>query len=154
MTCFNQEPRPGAKSGKLFTIFNEQVPLIVSRRKNLSKKIAEHQRTEMPNWNRCTSPEASHSENESLARCVMGINLEEELVHTRHGGRRVVCLIKPWCLHTEFLSQCWLMGLSQRLTTATTTTTTEKDSLPFKHPPECKNNYIDHHTLSTNTKIR
>lgn len=84
----------------------------------------------MPNWNRCISPQASHSKNESLTPCVMCRNLEEELAHTCHRGKWVVCLIKLWCHHTQILSQCLLMGLSQRLTAATTTT--KNDSLHFK----------------------
>lgn len=66
------------KPGNYSKIFNEQIPLILSRGKNLSKSSAQIHRAAMPNLKHLTSPQALYSKNESLASCVMCLNLEEE----------------------------------------------------------------------------
>lgn len=66
------------KPGNYSKIFNEQIPLILPRGKNLSKSSAQIHRAAMPNLKHLTSPQALHSKNESLASRVMCLNLEEE----------------------------------------------------------------------------
>lgn len=66
------------KPGNYSKIFNEQIPLILPRGKNLSKSSAQIHRAAMPNLKHLTSPQALHSKNESLASWVMCLNLEEE----------------------------------------------------------------------------
>lgn len=82
-------------------IINEQIPLILSRGKNLSKSCALiHSNVKL---------EPVH-----ISPGFILNNRQPICLGAHMSQRQIVCLMKPWCPHIEFVSLCVPMDLSQR----------------------------------------
>lgn len=137
-TCFNQEHSLDAKRVKLWKIFNEQIALILSRGKNLSKRSA-----------------------------LIHGNAKLELFHMSTGlFSKIESLKKSLCTHV-WLSASWNLGvLTLNLCHSVCSWTWAKGEQQQQQQLfqkrfndwwtsfKCIANYIDHLTWSTNSKIR